>query len=83
VHSGPAGGQFTRYVTVESNDAGDPTVAVIIQGEVTLEFSIEPAELDFGGVVAGQGAAGDLRLTRKVGDRLLLGPLGEHHRGSR
>jgi hypothetical protein len=76
-HTGePPGGAFARYVTVESNNADDPTVAVIIQGEVTLEFTVDPLELDFGEVVAGQGATASLRLTRNFGDPLLLGPLG-------
>jgi hypothetical protein len=83
-HTGePPGGRFARYVTVESNNVDDPTVAVIVQGEVILEFTVEPAELDFGEAVAGQGAAASLRLTRNFGDRLLLGPLGYSRRGWR
>ena len=66
------GGEFVRYVVIESNNPRDRSATVVLQGDVTPEFTLVPAAADFGEVAPGESKKLEFTLVRNFGGPLTL-----------
>lgn len=66
-------GGVTKTVYLYSNDPVQPVMQLFIKGTVKETVTIDPAQVNFGSIPAGQKAHADVRLRNQGGGGLVLG----------